>query len=278
MLYALVIIVCALSIASSAAPASRSDVSGRIAYSDRFWPKNLKVSDNWEIFVLDGAGGAKRNLSRSPHCDETDPAWSPDGTSVAFLCSWGKPVMYVMRDDGRLRRPIAKTITASHPSWSPDGRKIAFLGDGWISIIGVDGRGLRRVTRASGSGLSWSPDGQKIAFVRGAGIFVVNVDGHGLRQLTRRRRDRLPAWSPDGRNIAFARSNGIYVVDPDGSDVHRLLSGGSWPAWSPDSRQLAFLGVTPPSYPINVVNRDGSHRQTVGSAGQPAGLSWGKTP
>ena len=168
-LYALVIIVGALSIASSAGQVSGSGAAGRIAYSDRFWQKNPD-SDNWEIFVVSPAGGARRNLSRSPYCDEISPVWSPDGGKIAFFCG----SMYVMRDDGRLRRRVVETGPAFHLTWSPDGRRIAFLSRGWLLTTGVDGRGLRRVTRAGGYGLSWSPDGRKIAFAGGPGIFVVN--------------------------------------------------------------------------------------------------------
>ena len=242
-LCALVIIVGALSVASSAAPVSGSGGSGRIAFSDRFWPKNVKITDNWEIFVVNPAGGARRNLSLSPYCNETSPAWSPDGGEIAFTCGFGNPAMYVMRDDGRLRRRVPKSRPAYHLSWSPDGRRIAFLSRGWLSTIGIDGRGLRRVTREGGSGLSWSPDGRKIAFVRPSGIFVVNVDGSGRRRLTRSRDDMLPAWSPDGRKIVFLRDltslgisdRQVTVMNADGTGAHSISAPGlhAVPAWQP---------------------------------------------
>ena len=91
---------------------------------------------NMDIYVVDSAGGAPRRLTRAADIFETTPAWSPDGSQIAFA-RWtnqtqfdGKEAIYVMARDGSGERLVlSHRHFAGGPeslAWSPDGQTIAF--------------------------------------------------------------------------------------------------------------------------------------------------------
>jgi Tol biopolymer transport system component len=125
------------------------------------------------------------------------PAWSPDGTHIAF------PV------DGPARRNLAvldltngKLISLGEgglPSWSPDGKKIVFASASGLKIASLDGSKARSLVM--GDGPTWSPDGRKIAYwwhTTGGGprsaVYLVNIDGSGKQRLSKGPYDTTPAW------------------------------------------------------------------------------------
>ena len=76
--------------------------TGKIVFSHRFWPKNPRVVDNWELFVKTLGGGEVR-LSQNPDCDDVFPSWSPEGRWIAFACGWGHSAgIYVIGANGRV--------------------------------------------------------------------------------------------------------------------------------------------------------------------------------
>ena len=241
-----------------------------------------------DVYVMRPDGTGVRRLMDGPaDVEDHQPAWSPDGSMIAFSStrSHGPPHtngdIFVMGADGSdVRRVTFGLDNAGAPAWSPDGSRIAFAGEregDWdIFVIRADGTGLVRLTDDPGFdyGPAWAPDGARIAFSRdtdGAGptapdhgIYLINADGSNPRQLTQGQ-GAQPAWSPDGSTIAFAggaEGPGIYVMDPGGSDVMKLVDdprNAGDPAWSPDGMRIAFV-----SYRVNgegdifVVNADGT--------------------
>jgi Tol biopolymer transport system component len=130
-------------------------------------------------------------------------------------------------------------------------------GNDEIYTIGIDGRGLRRLTNSQGSDLdpSFSPDGSMIVFDSDrqgpVAIFVMAADGSDPENVSKPTQpgDIFPAWSPDGSRIVFACG-----PDFDGLDLCLLdaVGGGrdvltetpttrEWePSWSPDGTRIAF--------------------------------------
>jgi Tol biopolymer transport system component len=175
-----------------------------------------------DIYVMNADGTGVSRLTDDP-APEYSPAWSPDGTKIAFVRSDGNGAqdLYVMNADGTgATRLAAGAGTLPHPTWSPDGTKIAFTGF----------------------------DGTEF------GIFVTNADGTGLHELFSKPGwvSEYPVWSPDGTEIAFTKwgaqpsiagcdsastcTGQIYLIHPDGTDLTRLTNvpeGGSRPAWQP---------------------------------------------
>ena len=153
------------------------------------------LDEGYSALVIEGVGSStKVGLTSGRFFDEM-PAWSPDGTRIAFA------------------RLQAGTMT--------------------LRVIRPGHRGVKRLTRAAAGNPSWSPDGRRLVFESNRGIAVINADGSELRYLTRSKRDGEPAWSPDGRTIAFVRSNDIWLMRPDGSKQRLFVKNGSQPAWKP---------------------------------------------
>jgi len=184
------------------------------------------------------------------------PAWSPDGTKIAWATMSG---IRVARADGTGGVSLTNDGRDRNPAWSPDGSLIVFASsrDGGVDLYTqpVGGGDLKRLTEdaAEDNQPSWSAIANRIAFASARGgthdIWTMKPDGTDLAQLTGAEgQDEAPAWSPDGSKIAFAsnRDGGtslIYLMNADGSGVERLSTGANAerdPAWSPDGRFVAF--------------------------------------
>lgn len=78
------------------------------------------VTENWEIYVMDADGTNQRRLTDHP-AEDWRPAWSPDGTKIAFRAfrdgSWE---IYVMDADGTNQRNLTDyPAWDGMPAWSP---------------------------------------------------------------------------------------------------------------------------------------------------------------
>jgi len=139
------------------------------------------------------------------------PAWSPDGTKIAFSS---------LRDG------------------SPE----------QIYTIDVNGTDIQKITDLLGQKetVAWSPGGDNIAFASDMSgnweIYTINADGTGVTNVTNNdAKETAPAWSPDGERIAFASDRDgnweIYVMNADGSNQTRLTDNPAtdlYPSWSPN--------------------------------------------
>ena len=221
-----------------------------------------------DIYLIDGDGENRVNLTQGQHQRNLFPAWSPDGTKIAF---WSdredQPDIYLMEADGT--NPINLTRdphNEDRPSWSPDGAKIAFgalqvpRGEQNMSDIFVmDADGANRINLTQNPESvnqfpAWSPDGKRIAYEASSNpnrwfapynIYVMNADGSRPVMLTEERRfasEGLPTWSPSGAKIAFHRRepdgrDDIFVINVDGTGLLNitatLLIEEINPSWSP---------------------------------------------
>jgi TolB protein len=254
-LVAAVGVVCALLVAG-AGPASASFPGrpGKIAFAS-------DASGSSDILVMNADGSGRENLTTGPD-EDTEPAWSPDGSRLAFVRS---EAVYVIREDGGGLRRLTAGFS---PAWAPDGARIVLarrVGRGVdLYVIRANGRGLRRLTRTAAleSEPEWSPDGRLIACVRAgrtgsAHLYVIRPDGRGVRRVTSGLvEDSSPTWSPDGRQLAFVRDDEslgvsrVFVTTLDGARVRPLVSelqldpaatveGG--PSWAPDGKRIVFV-------------------------------------
>jgi uncharacterized repeat protein (TIGR01451 family) len=240
----------------------------------------------YNVAVVNGDGTGRRTLTLD-RASNYSPAWSPDGTRIAFVndkYEWGatRHRIYVMDSDGGNRRRLTYTAAADEfapesytdPVWSPDGTKIAFLSNldvqinqSRLYVMNANGTNITRLSNGLYAGRpTWSPDGTKLAFGDAGVIKTVNADGTGETVISGAN-DSAPAWSPDGSQIAFVsyRNNydaEIYSMSPDGANQRRLTDSegpDDSPSWSPSGAKIAF--VRSPSYgdkDVYVMNADGS--------------------
>jgi dipeptidyl aminopeptidase/acylaminoacyl peptidase len=196
---------------------------------------------------------------------EWDPAWSPDGQSLAFRGyrneNDGSYAVYVASARDCVPHRIAGTSGGYEPTWAPNGKQVAFALGG-IHVVNLDGSNPRTVTAPSGAvdtAPSWSA-GNRIAFVRterghAAGqVYVVDGGGGRPRRLTEGPDGHeQPAWSPDGSRLATVAKKSdaggrIVVLGRHGRA--QQVSPQRWtafsPTWTPDGR-IVFLRVVYPA-------------------------------
>lgn len=193
----------------------------------------------WAVTLeSDGA----RPLTPTTHRSE-DPAWSPDGTEIAFD-RWRDDAnpyaegtdIYVMLSNGSGEKRLTHRADNTDPEWSPDGKEIAFTsdlaGNFDIYVMDVDGRHVRRLTRSSLPEMSpaWSPDGREIAYEAPAGVFVMKADGtHGRLVTGALPGASEPSWSPDGKQLVVTTNTGsgtqLYLISADGRTPEWLDTG-----------------------------------------------------
>ena len=192
----------------------RLDVSLQIATGRIAFVTNR--DGNFEIYVMNPDGSGQTNITNSSLPD-FQPAWSPDGSRIAFsrIDENGNQNVWVMNADGTGQQKL-NSVDGGEPGWSPDGSRIAFT--------------------------SFSPTFTDFE------IHVMNANGTGDVNITNHAADDfLPSWSPDGQWLVFS-SNGSNQsassstsaptsCGPDGSDVTRLTTfpGSEFVArWAPD--------------------------------------------
>jgi Tol biopolymer transport system component/serine/threonine protein kinase len=223
------------------------------------------------------ASGLNRKLTQLTSTEglEEWPAWSPDGSRLAYVAEVdGYRQLFVRAmGSGNERQLSRQTTDHIQPNWSPDGRRLALVRataghsklepndlNGWFpeggDIWSLDletGTETKLVEDAFSP--VYSPDGRRLAFdARWSGarrIWFADANGRNPRQVTSDSSEAVvhttPRWSPDGLKLAFRRietiKSDIVIVDLESQATSRITNDNVLdmdPVWAPDASSLYF--------------------------------------
>jgi Tol biopolymer transport system component len=261
--------------------------NGRIAFQSNRGPQPFCC----RIVTMNPDGSDIRPLLRNFE-DSWDPAWSPDGSRIAFASLRGHFDLFTARADGSDVQRLTKDQKTrdSSPVWSPTGDELAFVStiDGNFDIFRMDADGTNTVNLTQSPDANdcgcfapffvfaqpaFSPDGNQIAFSSDLAdpggnldVYVMNRDGSHIRRLTTNPAiDAEPDWSPDGTRLAFQSDRDgdmeIYVMGTDGTLIGQLTLNDATdiqPDWSPDGTRIAFISNIGGFNDVWIMNRNGS--------------------
>ena len=233
-----------------------------------------------------GAAGGAAQRAVSPCGTATVPAWSPDGTQVAwFGYRWPRPAnghatgsynilraFCASNADGTQLHPLPRTTCSERCSnnlGDPPGQLnwvgpnlLVYGSDDGVHTISV-GQKPKLLARAGPDSYALDAQGDRIATVEFASgcvscrgpVTVRSVPSGAVVGVVGGKKldNSEPSLSPDGSQVVFTRRPAtdsglpsIWTATADGSHLHRLERHGSAPLWSPAGNRIVYLAPTGP--------------------------------
>jgi Tol biopolymer transport system component len=216
------------------------------------------LGDLW----LRHADGKAEQLTSGPE-DDADPAWSPDGSRLAYVSNRsGDYQVWALDLAGRARRQVTTAAgDAMTPIWQPSGKNIVFVRNSWwqqtLCVVPASGGDQRTIIPAGAARitpLGWFSEDQSLVIEQLASdprtqmmrstIHRVRLDGSAV-SWTMGLQDQVDfaALSTLGDTLAYVSNGELWIQDlaSEKGSEQRLIQGPAFfPAWSPD-RALLFV-------------------------------------
>ncbi len=234
-----------------------------------------------EIVTVPAEKGDPRNLTGTPGVHERNPAWSPDGGSIAYFSDEsGEYALHIRAQDGRGEVKKFKLTGAGFygsPNWSPDGARIAFADNAltlfWLdvktgAVKSIASEYLYIPGGQSTMGTSWSPDSKWIAYTLGTPTFfrrvhVYSVDQDKSFPLTDGLSDvDEPTFDAEGKYLWFLAST-------DAGPVNQWFDMSNEDARKTSALYLATLRKDLPN-PLAKESDEEKPKEEKAAAGKPA--------
>ncbi len=209
-----------------------------------------------EIITVPAEKGDPRNLTNTPAVNERQPAWSPDGKSIAFFSDESGEYRLDIKNQSGMGDPVKISLGEQpgfyfNPQWSPDSKKIAYVDSHrTLWYIDINDKKPVKVDQDPYWGVAfiapaWSPDSKWIAYPRRlhnylSAVFIYSIaDGKSMQVTDGMSDARNPVFDRDGKYLFFTASTDVGAsLQPD---IHAFSH--------PSSRSiyLAVLDKTLPS-------------------------------
>lgn len=242
---------------------------------------------SWYLAVADVDGQNPQVIVRSGQ-PIMSPAWSPDGSKLAYVSFEGRRPQIIIQNVYSGARQVVSAAPGINgaPSWSPDGQRLAFTlskdGNPEIYAMGLGSKSPVRLTTngAIDTEPVWLPDGS-IVFTSDRGgspqLYRIGAGGGAAQRLTfEGDYNARPTVSPDGRYIAMMHRRGgrfhIAVIDLQNRQFRVLTSGGAdeSPSFAPNSKMIIYSN----GQRLSAVSVDGTVRQDIVLRGVARDPAW----